>query len=195
MERPEGRAFRPIINNFISGPRATKAFREFRFFGCFFYIDRSFCGSPNLCSGEPFGIPVYIDKTTQECRKEMPMILYLSARTTVKDLMIDYIEVELVNGETVSLNWDESDIGRTGDGFSARYKGVYFGEVYANGRLEQLQDMKITDIGLYSESDTPLNICITSMEFEDDGRRLAFETPNLDGNIVCQNESGEVIAC
>ena len=98
------------------------------------------------------------------------MILYLSARTTVKDLMIDYIEVELVNGETISLNWDESDIGRTGDGFSARYKGVYFGEVYANGRLEQLQDMKITDIGLYSESDTPLNICITLMEFEDDGR-------------------------
>ena len=55
--------------------------------------------------------------------------------------------------------------------------------------------MKITDIGLYSESDTPLNICITSMEFEDDGRLLAFEAPILHGNIVCQNESGEVIAC
>ena len=123
------------------------------------------------------------------------MILYLSARTTVKDLMIDYIEVELASGETVSLNWDESDIGRTDDGFSARYKGLYFGEAYANGRLEQLQDMKITDIGLYPESDTPLNICITSMEFEDGGRLLAFETFNLHGNIVCQNESGEVIAC
>ena len=65
------------------------------------------------------------------------MILYLDARTTVKDLMIDYIEVELANRETASLNWDESDIGRADDGFSARYKGVYFGEVYANGRLEQ----------------------------------------------------------
>ncbi len=56
--------------------------------------------------------------------------------------------------------------------------------------------MKITDIGLYSESDTPPNICITSMEFEDDGERhLAFKAPILHGNIVCQNESGEVIAC
>ena len=52
------------------------------------------------------------------------MILYLDARTTVKDLMIDYIEVELANRETASLNWDESDIGRADDGFSARYKGV-----------------------------------------------------------------------
>lgn len=55
---------------------------------------------------------------------------------------IDYIEVELANGETASLNWDESEIGRTGNGFSARYKGVCFGEAYANGRLDQLQDMK-----------------------------------------------------
>ena len=65
------------------------------------------------------------------------MILYLDARTTVKDLIIDYIEVELANGETASLNWDESEIERTGNGFSARYKGVCFGEVYANGRLVQ----------------------------------------------------------
>ena len=47
------------------------------------------------------------------------MILYLDARTTVKDLIIDYIEVELANGETASLNWDESEIERTGNGFSA----------------------------------------------------------------------------
>lgn len=50
------------------------------------------------------------------------MILYLDARTTIKDLIIDYIEVELANGETTSLNWDESEIGRTGNGFSARTK-------------------------------------------------------------------------
>ena len=123
------------------------------------------------------------------------MILYLDARTTIKDLIIDYIEVELANGETASLNWDESEIGRTGNGISARYKGVCFGEAYANGRLDQLQDMKITDIVLYSESGAPLNICITSMEFEDDGRLLKFEASILHGNIFCQNESNEVIAC
>jgi hypothetical protein len=44
-------------------------------------------GSPNLCIGEPFGIPVYIDKIAQECRKELPMIVYLNAGTAEKVLM------------------------------------------------------------------------------------------------------------
>lgn len=39
------------------------------------------------------------------------MILYLQAKTTATDLMIDYIEVSLTDGTTVSLNWDESCIG------------------------------------------------------------------------------------
>ncbi|NBI16696.1 hypothetical protein D1841_06520 [Neglecta sp. X4] len=53
------------------------------------------------------------------------MILYLSASTDLEDLVIDYIEIKLVTGETVSLNWDESDIERLDNGFNARYKGVY----------------------------------------------------------------------
>ena len=97
------------------------------------------------------------------------MILYLSATTTIKDLVIDYIEVELANGETVSLNWDESSIGRTDDGFSARYKGVYFGEVYANGKLEELRGMRIVELGIYTEAPDDSEIIITEMEFEDTG--------------------------
>ena len=38
------------------------------------------------------------------------MILYLSVSTDLEDLLIDYIEVKLATGATVSLNWDESDI-------------------------------------------------------------------------------------
>lgn len=80
------------------------------------------------------------------------MRLYLTAETSIPDLYIDYIEVLLKSGEEVSLNWDYSDIERTPSGFSARYKGMYFDEDYANGRIEELRDMKITDIGVYYES-------------------------------------------
>ena len=38
------------------------------------------------------------------------MTLYLDARTNCSDLMVDFIEVQLSNGEVVSLNWDESEI-------------------------------------------------------------------------------------
>lgn len=45
--------------------------------------------------------------------------------TDIEDLEIDYIEVELVTGKTVTVDWDESDITREDDGFEARYKGGF----------------------------------------------------------------------
>ena len=75
------------------------------------------------------------------------MRLYLSAKTAIPDLYIDYIEVILTTGEQVSLNWDYSDICREDDGFCARYKGVYFGEEYANGRLAELKKITIVEVG------------------------------------------------
>ena len=36
------------------------------------------------------------------------MKLYVTAITNVPDLTIDYIEVKLKSGKTVSLNWDRS---------------------------------------------------------------------------------------
>ena len=41
------------------------------------------------------------------------MRLYLTAKTSIPDLFIDYIQVKLKSGEEVSLNWDYSDIERT----------------------------------------------------------------------------------
>ncbi len=95
------------------------------------------------------------------------MNLYLTACTDLKDILIDFIEVELTTSKIISLTWDESDIGRTSEGFSSRYKGVYFDEEYANGKIEQLRGMKIANIGIYTESDAPFEITITEMEFED----------------------------
>lgn len=110
----------------------------------------------------------------------MSLTLYLEAATTIPDLFIDYIEVRLASGESASLNWDESEIYRNPNGFGAKYKGVYFGEEPANGRLDELCDMVITDIGLYSDT-------ISEMEFVDNGRNLEFSPPKN-----CIQEDGHV---
>lgn len=107
------------------------------------------------------------------------MILYLTAKTSIPDLYIDYIEVRLASGQEVSLNWDESSITRSASGFSARYKGVCFGEEYANGKLEQLCDMEIVDIGVYYETEHEADISIEIMEFAEDGKRKIFNPPKL----------------
>lgn len=105
------------------------------------------------------------------------MTLYLEAKTSIPDLFIDYIEVRLTSGESASLNWDESEIYRNPDGFGAKYKGVYFGEEPANGRLDELRSMVITDIGLYSDTISEPQITISEMEFVDNGRSLEFSPP------------------
>ena len=115
------------------------------------------------------------------------MTLYLEATTTIPDLFIDYIEVRPASGESASLNWDESEIYRNPDGFGAKYKGVYFGEEPANGRLDELRDMVITDIGLYSDTIPETQIAISDMGFVDNGRSLEFAPPK-----ICIQEDGHV---
>ena len=106
------------------------------------------------------------------------MILYVEAKTNVKDLVIEYIEVILNNGRRVSLNWDESEITRTNDGFEAKYRGVYFGEEYANGCIDQLDMMGIADVGVYTEdeSDNPIQLTIEEMQFIDHTKYGAEKT-------------------
>lgn len=104
------------------------------------------------------------------------MILYLNAKTNISDIYVDFIEVKLNNGKVVSLNWDESYIDRDDDGFGAKYKGVYFGEEYANGKLDLLKGATIEYVELYYEKDceNPYFV-ISNMEFEDNGKQLDVE--------------------
>lgn len=103
------------------------------------------------------------------------MTLYVTAITKTSDLLIDFIEVRLKNGENVSLNWDESGIDRHDDGFTVRYKGVCFDEESANGRLSDLQDFEIIHVELYSPTETHASIKITEMVFEDGAEEYAVE--------------------
>lgn len=107
------------------------------------------------------------------------MNLYLNAETKTTDLVIDFITVKLKSGESISLNWDESYVDRTPDGFTASYQRVCFDDEYADGRLEQLRGMEIACVGLYSDSARTASIRITEMEFEDNGKCLTFDNPGI----------------
>lgn len=102
------------------------------------------------------------------------MILYLKAKTNLSDLSIDFIEVKLKSGKIVSLNWDETEYDNEDSVFEAKYKGVYFGEEYANGKLHELIGMEISHIQLYTEKDTGY-FELVRMEFADRNDALIFE--------------------
>lgn len=107
------------------------------------------------------------------------MILYLHAETTVPDVTVDFIGVKLKSGETVSLNWDESTILRKSPDYYARYKGVYFDEEYANGRINELKEMEVVDLQLFSEKADKADFKITCLEFIDDDGSLLFDSGNI----------------
>ena len=108
------------------------------------------------------------------------MKMYLTVETTIQDVFIDFIEVRLNTGEVVSLNWDESEIAREETKFLGTYKGVCFGEEYANGRINELKDMVVVHVEVYTESKNPEDVKIVRMEFNDGEDYLDFEPPTFE---------------
>ena len=100
------------------------------------------------------------------------MRLYLTAKTEMTDLVIDYIEVKLKTGKTVTLTWDESEFGIDDGVFTGRYKGVYYDEVHANGLIDLLRDMQIEEIGVYSDNDEPVTLAVLHVTIEDEDDRF-----------------------
>ena len=107
------------------------------------------------------------------------MTLYLTAKTDVKDLIIDFIEVQFKSRETVSLNWKRSWVQRGKSGFCAEYEGVCFNEHLATGQLERLRKMHVKEIGMYSEEhgEGQYSLAIDRMEFYENNKRLVFRKP------------------
>jgi hypothetical protein len=123
-------------------------------------------------------LPVYINKSKQKGIKRM--VLCVNVKTKIKDLVIEYIEVVLKTGEFVNLNWDYSEIEREEDGFSAFYRGVYFGEEKARDCISRLEDLSIACIGLYSEESGPWDIHLDQLDFDENGKNLIIENLNYD---------------
>lgn len=104
------------------------------------------------------------------------MTLLLTAATEVSDLVIDFIEARLTTGKTISLNWDRSWTERSKGHFVALYDGVCFGTKSAAGKIRKLKNMRVVNVGLYSESEGEGNFQITieKMEFYDRNKSLVF---------------------
>ena len=113
------------------------------------------------------------------------MTLFLEVTTPIIDLFIDYIEVVLVTGEQVSLNWDYSGIDRLEEGFSAKYSGVCFDEEYANGRITELEIITIVEIGYYTEiQGRSIKLEIKDMYFVDN-EKYCYPKYNNDFQLYC----------
>lgn len=119
----------------------------------------------------------------------MPMILYLTAKTSSKDILLDSIELRTKDNETLFLEWDESDIARTDTGFNARYKGVYFNHEYSNGLGEKLRDAVISDMtwDIPDGEELESEPVIIWMEFYDSGHIYKID-PTVRSNITQEKE-------
>ena len=104
------------------------------------------------------------------------MTLYLTAKTDIDDLTIDFIEVQLKSGKIVSLNWDASWIERCGNTIRAHYEGVCFDEKSATGQIDKLKKMRIKEVGMYSDKlgEGQYSLAIETMEFCDGKKSLTF---------------------
>ena len=105
------------------------------------------------------------------------MLLTVKAKTSVKDLIIDYIQITTETGQSIALNWEQSHVTRTDTGFEAEYLGVCFDEKPADEKLMDLAGMTVDVIGLYSEQQGKLDIEVTEMYFYEDDKDLTFESP------------------
>lgn len=103
------------------------------------------------------------------------MDLVVEVGTKISDLVIEFIEVIDKKGRVIPLNWDYSYAEGTKDGFVAKYMGVCFGEESAMGRLDELIDCRIDNIGLYSESGKKLDIHIKKMTFSGEGQEWEYD--------------------
>lgn len=104
------------------------------------------------------------------------MNLYITAKTKDSEIRVDFIEMRLTTGEVVSLNWDATLFSIGNGNYEATYKGVYFDEEYANGRLDLLKGATLKHIETYSPTSNAPAFTITSMQFEDGTKR--YDVPD-----------------
>ena len=102
------------------------------------------------------------------------MRLYITIKTTTKDLVIDYITVRLASGRVVSINYDESDYEYEDGCVYARYRGIHFGASEKEPSLDTLNGMRVLGVGVYSTKDRLVTFRFLDMTFDDNGIAKVF---------------------
>ena len=113
------------------------------------------------------------------------MNLYISAKSSVPDLVIEYIEIILANGRNVNVQWAESSVKREKDDYTICFKRIQFDYDNFNVTLADLKEFTISQIGLYSDTHSgKLGIEIEEMEFAEENekyvRRDVYQTEDYD---------------
>ena len=85
------------------------------FLGSLFYIDSESRGSTQLFIPVGLWSPFLYKEKTQGDKR---MLLTVKAKTSVKDLVIDYIQITTETGQSIALNWEQSHVTRTDTGFA-----------------------------------------------------------------------------
>lgn len=103
------------------------------------------------------------------------MRLYITIRTTTKDLVIDYITVRLASGKAVSINYDESNYEYDNGCINARFRGIHFGESEEEPPLDALTNMKVLGVGAYSPTEKYVTYRFLEMMFDENGAIKVFQ--------------------
>lgn len=109
------------------------------------------------------------------------MKLYLVAKTSIKDLVIDFIEIINEKGKTLTLNWSKSSMERRKDGFEAYYENVVSGEdeIFC---MDDLSEMRVVYVELYSDTKKVLDIQFGNYQLANGTNDYADETAFIYGD-------------
>lgn len=116
------------------------------------------------------------------------MEIFLTGKSNVGDLVIDFIEMKLITGKIVSLDWDDSYIERGDDGsFDFTYEGININGESARGKLSELKGATVVAVGLYSESCDKADLDILEMTIRENDVDLTLESPY---SVKCEDARG-----
>lgn len=124
------------------------------------------------------------------------MNLYVSAKSQVPDLVIEYFEIILANGRCVNIQWAESSVKREKDDYTICFKRLQFDNGNYNVTIADLSEFDVAQIGLYSDTHSgKLGIKIEEMEFAEESEKIVKSDPYRTEDYDAENKMWDKVKC